>query len=87
MGNCGSSSLIAVIPVYRNSIVIMQRFQQHPFGRGKAVGHCTGQGNESHCFLGSSLPPAPFSVVGGGEKQYTMLHLGFGQRLKAMLNP
>lgn len=67
MGNCGTSGLIAVIPAYGNSIVIMQRFQQHPFGRGKAVGHCTGQGNKSHCFLGSSLPPAPYSVVGGGK--------------------
>lgn len=46
----------------------MQRFQQHPFGGGKAVGHCTGQENESHHFLGSSLPPAPYSVAGGGEK-------------------
>lgn len=68
MENCGSSSLIAVIPAYRNSIVIMQRFRQHPFGGGKAVEHCTGQENENHHFLGRSLPPAPHFVGGGGEK-------------------
>lgn len=68
MENCGSSSLAAVILVYRNNTVIMQKFQLHPFGGGKAVGHRTGQENENHHFLVSSLLPAPYSVVGGGVK-------------------
>lgn len=68
MENYSSSSFVAVIPAYRNSVVVMQMFQHHPFGRGMAVGHCTGQENESQCFLGSSFPPAPYSVVGDGKK-------------------
>lgn len=31
---------------------------------------------------GVFFPPAPYSVVGGGEKQQTILHFGFGKQLK-----